>query len=527
VSRPQPSLTPSYAPLLRTAALRRVEAEAAAARPALRPGLMERAGLAAAETARDLLGDRGRRVLVVAGPGNNGGDAFEAAVHLRNGFHRVTLVFAGAAEKLPADAAAAFRKWQATGAPLLGDIPENETWDLVIDGLFGVGLTRPLAGRHADLVARMNAIAAAARIPLLALDVPSGIAGDTGQVMGAAVHATHTLAFIALKPGLLTLDGPDYCGEVRCVDLGLDRAALGTDGELLSADTLDALRPRPRNFHKGNAGNVIVVGGASGMTGAPLIAARAALKVGAGKVFVIPLGSDAPMLDLLQPELMFRAPRVALDEDGVTLAGPGMGQDKAAAALLRKLLASERTLVLDADELNLIAAQKPLQSLAAKRTAPTLMTPHPAEAARLLNVKTAAVQADRVASACALADRYASFIVLKGNGSVVARPAATPGPKTRTAKAAAKVQPGDDAPRWWINPSGNPGMASAGMGDALGGLLAGLLAQGLPPLAALQLAVWLHGAAADELCAAGMGPWGITASDVIEQARLILNRQRR
>jgi len=499
-----------------------VEAEAASVQPALRPSLMERAGLAAAETARDLLGERGRRVLVVAGPGNNGGDAFEAAVHLRNGFHRVTMVFAGAPEKLPADAAEAFRKWQATGAPLHGDIPDNEAWDLVIDGLFGVGLTRPLAGRHADLVARMNAIAAAARIPLLALDVPSGIAGDTGQIMGTAVHATHTLTFIAHKPGLLTLDGPDYCGEVRCADLGLDRAALGADGELLSADALGALRPRPRNFHKGNAGNVIVVGGAAGMAGAPLIAARAALRVGAGKVFVAPLAGETPMLDPLQPELMFRAPRSALNEEGVALAGPGMGREKAAGALLRKLVDSERTLVLDADALNLIAAQKTLQAQVAKRKAPTLMTPHPAEAARLLNIKTAAVQADRVASACELADRYASLVVLKGNGSVIARPGS---PTSRTAKATRKAQPAD-APRWWINPSGNPGMASAGMGDGLGGLLAGLLAQGVAPLAALQLAVWLHGAAADELCAAGKGPWGITASDVIGQAQLILNRQR-
>jgi hydroxyethylthiazole kinase-like uncharacterized protein yjeF len=509
---------------LRTAALRRAEAAAAEAKPPL----MERAGLAAAALARRLLGDHGRRVLVLAGPGNNGGDAFEAAWHLRNGFFRVTLVFAGDSLKLPADAAGAHTKWLRSGGGIVTDLSPKiaaAEWDLVIDGLFGVGLARPLAGRHAAWVEAMNGIAARNRIPLLALDVPSGIAGDSGAVLGVAVRATHTLTFIAHKPGLFTLDGPDHCGELACTALGLAPDALEPDGELLSAAVLDALSPRPRNFHKGLAGNVIVVGGATGMAGAAIIAGRAALNSGAGKVFVAPpAGSPMPPLDGAQPELMFRSASQALAEPGVVLAGPGMGQAAASRALLRGLLAADHPLVLDADALNLIGAHKPLQALTRDRTAPTLMTPHPAEAARLLGVKTTAVQSDRVAAACEIAARYRSVVVLKGNGSVIARPRPDAARKSR--RGAPPDLHGAGSPLWWINPTGNPGMASAGMGDALGGLAASFLAQGLAPLAALQLAVWLHGAAADELCAAGRGPLGTTASDVIEQARLILNRRR-
>lgn len=474
---------------------------------------MERAGLAAARLAQSLLDERGRRVLVIAGPGNNGGDAFEAATHLKNAFLRVTLVLAGDPARLPADAAAARDKWNACGGVTLTDIPPDQNWDIVIDGLFGIGLTRALEGRMADLVSRINGIGAATGCPVLALDVPSGLDSDTGAVRGATVRATHTLTFIARKPGLLTLDGPDHCGHLQCDDLGLVPASLhAPEGGLLDQAVRNALPERRRNFHKGHAGNVVVIGGSAGMVGAVLIAGRAALQSGAGKVFVGALAADAPTLDLLQPELMFRTARNALKEDGVLLLGPGLGKDRAAATLLRDAIASQRTLVLDADALNLVSEHPATRASVHRREAPTLMTPHPAEAARLLKTTTADVQLDRIAAALALADRYNSFVVLKGNGSVLARP--------------------DDASagssqRWWINPTGNPGMASAGMGDALGGLLASFLAQGMAPLQALQLAVWLHGAAADSLCTAdadGSGPLGITASDVIAQSRLLLNR---
>jgi len=223
-------------------------------------------------------------------------------------------------------------------------------------------------------------------------------------------------------------------------------------------------------------------------------------------VYLAPLTSRPPFIDYAQPELMLRKPK-ALFERGLVsalVAGPGMGRADAAKKMLRAALEASVPLVLDADALNLIAASRSLAARLAKRAAPTLMTPHPAEAARLLGEETKQVQADRVASARMIAQRSHSYVVLKGNGSVVAAPDG----------------------RFWINTSGNPGMASAGMGDALSGMIAALIAQGAEPLQALLAGVHLHGAAADELVAAGTGPTGITASEVIDSARTLLNRIR-
>ena len=475
--------------------------------------LMERAGAAAAALAQQLLADRPHSrgsVLLIAGPGNNGGDAFECAVHLKRHWFRTTVVFVGDRNKLPPDAQAALGKWEAAGGTLESDIPEQGAWDLVIDGLFGMGLSRPLAGLHAGWVARINALGA----PVLALDIPSGLNADTGAVMGDAVRATHTLTFIARKPGLLTLDGPDRCGLLHCDELGLQSASQNqqlasaqltpgsTPGFLLDDSVLHGVPRRPRNFHKGLAGDVGVLGGAEGMVGAALLAARAALRMGSGRVFIGFLAKHAPAVDLMQPELMMRDPAQVLTECPVLVLGPGMGVSDDAGDLLEAALSGKQTLVLDADALNLIGAHEELAAAAAEHEGHMVMTPHPAEAARLLGVTTAEVQRDRLAAAQALAQRYRCLILLKGNGSVLAEPSGG----------------------WCINPSGNPGMASAGMGDVLAGMLASLLAQRLPPARALQLAVWTHGAAADELVAMGRGPLGITASDVITQAAVILNR---
>jgi len=356
-------------------------------------------------------------------------------------------------------------------------------------------------GKALALVERLNAL----RVPVLALDVPSGIDADTGAVMGGAVRAARTITFIAYKPGLLTLDGPDCCGELEVDALGLDPPALlEPDGALLDADILAAaVAPRPRNFHKGKAGTVGILGGAAGMVGAAVIAGRAALRCGAGRVHLGLLGARQPDVDYAHPELMLREPAAILDGGfvDVLVAGPGMGKSDASAKVLGAALRAPVPLVLDADALNLIAGSRALASAAAGRAAATVVTPHPAEAARLLGQATRAVQSDRVASARAIAKRYRSFALLKGNGSVIAEPGG----------------------RFWINPTGNPGMASAGMGDALAGIVAALCAQGAAPLAALLAGTWLHGAAADALVAAGSGPVGITASEVIDSARALLN----
>ena len=486
-------------PVCLSADIRALE-RSAAARPGAAP-LMQAAGLAAAEYARELLGEYGRKVLVLAGPGNNGGDAFEVATHLKRWFYRVELVFAGDEHVLSEDALAALKKWRDCGGNNYAAPPAALRPDLVVDGLFGIGLTRPLEGGYADLITGVNHLPC----PKLALDIASGINADTGAVMGTALRATHTITFIALKPGLLTLDGPDHCGEIRVTDLGIDVRSLQeakcatTAAELLR----QALPTRPLNFHKGNAGSIGVLGGAHGMVGAAVLAGRAALKLGAGKIFLGLLSDHAPDLDYSQPELMLRTPRELLEAGAVAVfaVGPGMGTAKSAEQLLREVLDADVPLVLDADALNLIAASKTLQARLSKRSAASVLTPHPAEAARLLGCNTASIQADRVKAAIELAQRYQSVAVLKGNGTIIASPDGS----------------------WLINTSGNPGMASAGMGDVLTGMIASLLAQCANPRDATAAAVWLHGAAADALARTGKGPIGISASEVIDAARRLLN----
>ncbi len=477
-------------------ALERVAAE----RPGATP-LMQAAGLAAAGYARELLGENGKRVLVLAGPGNNGGDAFEVATHLKRWFYRVEMVFAGDEHHLSEDALAALRKWRDCGGSTYAAPPAALRPDLVVDGLFGIGLARALDGGYAELIAGIN------RLPglKLALDIASGINADSGAVMGTALRATHTITFIALKPGLFTLDGPDYSGQIRVADLGLDVLALqATKGATTAAECVrQALPQRPLNFHKGNAGSVGVLGGGHGMVGAAVLTGRAALKLGAGKVFLGLLTDNPPGLDYDQPELMLRTPHDLLETGVVTAlaVGPGMGTAKSAAQLMREVLDAGVPLVLDADALNLVAASKTLQARLPKRSAASVLTPHPAEAARLLGCATSQVQADRVKAALELAQRYRAITVLKGNGSIIAGPDGS----------------------WLINTSGNPGMASAGMGDVLTGMLAALLAQGAGPRAASAAAVWLHGAAGDALAGEGKGPIGIVAGEVIGEARRLLN----
>ena len=486
-------------PLYTTAGVRALEMAALKRDPGAK--LMERAGLAAAELARELCGKGAHRVLVLAGPGNNGGDAFEAATHLKRSRYGVDLVFAGDKAKLPHDAAEALAKWQRADGRLLQAIPSGTRYDLVIDGLFGIGLVRPIGGAVAELIRAANALPG----PRLALDIASGINADTGAVMGAAFRATHTITFLAGKPGLYTLDGPDHCGEIRVASLDLDAVALAPpEGRLVTGAIVAApLLARPRNFHKGLAGSLAIVGGTAGMVGAALLAGRAAIKLGAGKVFLGLLADHAPQVDPAQPELMLRKPDELLSEVPLTAvaAGPGLGTDAAAQRLLAQALRLEIPAVLDADALNLVAAYGVLQSAVQSRKAPTLMTPHPAECARLLGCSTAEIQADRVAAAKRTATKFRAMVALKGNGTVIASPDG----------------------HWWVNASGNSGMASAGMGDVLTGIVGALAAQGLDAADALIAGVHVHGAAADALAARGTGPVGLTAGELIDDARRIAN----
>ncbi|HSE01494.1 MAG TPA: NAD(P)H-hydrate epimerase, partial [Burkholderiales bacterium] len=223
---------------------------------------MERAGLAAAEIAREASSGTGKPVLVLAGPGNNGGDAFVVARHLKQWYFNVSVVFAGNESKLSADASAALSAWRAAGGAIAGALPTAQDWGLVVDGIFGIGLEREVTGRQAEWIAAVNRLHA----PVLALDVPSGLQSDTGRVMGSAIRATHTVTFIALKPGLLTLDGPDHCGDIHVSELGLDAQKLRpAQGLLIGGEVLNGvLAPRARNSHKGDYGSVGILGGDHG-----------------------------------------------------------------------------------------------------------------------------------------------------------------------------------------------------------------------------------------------------------------------
>lgn len=488
----------SLQPICTVAGIRAIEK---AVIPDADPPLMERAGRAAAEEAFRLTMDRTGPVLIVCGPGNNGGDGFVMARRLLQAKREVVVIFDGNPDALPADAAGALQAWLDAGGKIGDTLPPSpaDGWALVADALFGIGLQRPITGRYAEWIASLNEL----DVPRMAIDIPSGLDADTGSVLGIAFKATHTLTFIALKPGLLTLDGPDHVGHliVRQLDIEVPPEHAAHGHRIHPALFRDHLHPRLYNTHKGSFGEVGIIGGAHGMNGAALLSGRAALKLGAGRVYVSLVDRDAPTVDPFQPELMLRRPEHVLTQAKVLAIGPGLGCDDEADALLSAALESDNPLVIDADALNLLATNPDHIARCVRRSAETLLTPHPGEAGRLLGCGTSGVQHHRVSAALQLASRFDALVVLKGCGSVIAFPDG----------------------RWFINSSGHPGMASPGMGDVLTGLLASLLAQHWPAEAAMLAAVHLHGAAGDRLAREGIGPVGLTASEVLETARGVLN----
>ncbi|MDQ2916759.1 MAG: NAD(P)H-hydrate dehydratase [Pseudomonadota bacterium] len=484
-------------PLLPIAALRDVE------RRHTREPLMERAGAAAADVASAMLAGRAGPVVVLAGPGNNGGDAFVCARQLRQ--RGLPVVVVGTARSYPpGDAANARAALEGSDVVFLCAPPQAAP-ALIVDGLFGVGLSRPLAAPYSQWVEWANACCAS----ILALDVPSGLEAGTGVAHVPTIAATATATFIALKPGLLTCDGPDYCGELSVHTLGLDADVHGSGVRLewraLQGQLPAILARRIGNSHKGTFGRACVVGGAEGFVGAALLAGRAALRLGAGRVVVGLAARNPPLVDWCSPELMLRESNAVGSDHDAWVVGPGMGGGEHARALVEQAIAVDQPLVVDADALNAIAADAILHDAIARRHAPTLATPHPAEAARLLKCATADVQADRVGAAMQLAATLRAHVVLKGAGSIVVRPDGT----------------------FDINGSGNPALATAGTGDVLAGLLGALLAQGIDAGLALRIGVCLHGAAADALVARGVGPLGVTASEVIDAARVLMNEATR
>jgi hydroxyethylthiazole kinase-like uncharacterized protein yjeF len=460
----------STAALFDIAASRRIEKAAAAA---LAPhALMQRAGLAVARLAM-ALAPHARTIWIACGPGNNGGDGFEAAAELqRRGFAPV-VTWAGEESRLPVDARASLQRARAAGVPLAEAPPAY--FDLAVDALLGIGNLRPPTGAMADWLRHMYA----GPSPVLAVDTPSGLHADTGTlslelpVPGGHRAARICLSLLTLKPGLFTAQGRDVANEVWFDDLGV-----GSGPEPASARLggMPAQRPRSHASHKGSYGDVAVIGGAPGMAGAVLLAATSAASAGAGRVFAAPLDARMTALDPLQPELMFRRPDT-LDLGAMTVVC-GCGGGSAVRQLLPRALETARELVLDADALNAIAADAALQALLKarmQRQRPTVLTPHPLEAARLLQTDTAAIQNDRLHAARQLAERFGAVVVLKGSGSVIASAGETP----------------------VINTSGNARLATAGTGDVLAGMVGAALAAGRPAMAAACESVWQHGDLAD------------------------------
>ncbi|MCU0811184.1 MAG: NAD(P)H-hydrate dehydratase [Thiobacillaceae bacterium] len=450
-------------PLFMAADIRAIDRQWAGAHPDA--SLMERAGAAAAELALMLASETGDPILVLAGPGNNGGDALVAARRLTAQGIRAVVVSRADPARLPPDAAKAWHAWHECGGTIVSEIPSSHDFSLVIDGLFGVGLVRDIEGMEARWICMANALAC----PRLALDVPSGLDSDSGRIRGIALRADHTLTYLGLKPGLFTADGPDCCGQLHLDSLGIDPATLATPSgfALTRLEDRHTLPPRRNNSHKGDFGHVGIIGGAPGMVGAALIAGRAALQQGAGSV-ILGILDERIAVDYFEPRLMFGMPEALLQGRLDVLAiGPGLGRSARANNLLQQALALPCPLLLDADALNLLAARRELANLAAQRSHPTLLTPHPGEAARLLGSSSADIQQDRIGSALKL-------VALKGAGTVIASPAG----------------------RYAINTTGGPWLAQAGSGDRLSGMVAALLGQGMPADDALQAAVWLHGRAA-------------------------------
>jgi hydroxyethylthiazole kinase-like uncharacterized protein yjeF len=480
-------------PLFDVHRTRAIEQRCAAALPA--GSLMARAGESLARLTL-AVAPHAHEVRVAAGPGNNGGDGLAAAALLQGWGKQVVVGLTGDPAALPADAATALQHAKAAGVTIIDSASADlRTPDVAIDALLGIGTSRAPLGAIAEAIHRLNGLAC----PVIAVDLPSGLDALTGQPLGeACVNATHTLAMLSLKPGLFTGSGRDHAGEVWLAALGCDAADEAPCAWL--AGMPKSVAPRRHAQNKGSFGDVAVVGGSHGMNGAGLLAARAAHAAGAGRVYLQLLDASAPALDPIRPELMFRhdwsdgLPAVLAHSTVVC----GCGGGDAVRALLPRLLSLAGRLVLDADALNALSHDAALAiQLKARsgRGRPTVLTPHPLEAARLLGCDVKQVQADRLKAAAELTARFEAIVVLKGSGSVIAAPGATPR----------------------INATGNAALATAGTGDVLAGWLGGRWAQAHDDSAATAFIVACH-AVAEHGSAAEPQPSGaLLASDLIER----------
>ncbi len=465
------------------------------------PGLtlMTRAGTAVFAALRRRW-PRARRLAVVCGVGNNAGDGYVVARLAREAGWQVAVCLIGDKTRLAGDALAACHALGSAGvAPQPFEADAIDQADVVVDALFGTGLDREATG---EWRAAIEAINGSGR-PVVAIDIPSGLNADTGAVMGVAVRAAATVTFIGLKRGMFTGSGPARCGEIVFDDLQVPRDTY----QHVECGTLrfDArqipglLPPRSRDAHKGHFGHVLIIGGDSGMPGAVCMAGEAAARVGAGLVTLATRTAHAAAIVQARPELMCHGVDAAADlrrlfaRATVIAIGPGLGQSEWSRRMFAQVLDSGLPLVVDADALNILAAEP-------VRRDNWVLTPHPGEAARLLSISTATVQADRFAAVRVLQERYGGVSVLKGAGTLIG---------------------GGDGPLILCD-AGNPGMASGGMGDVLTGVIAGLVAQQLALSLAASTGVWLHASAADA-AARHDGERGVLASDLMPHLRRLVN----
>jgi hydroxyethylthiazole kinase-like uncharacterized protein yjeF len=476
--------------------------------------LMQRAGQAAFELLRAKW-PRARRLAVLCGPGNNGGDGYVVARLAREAGLAPVLIGLGDVQRMKGDAAAARQACEAAGMVVhdfdSGLLAGNE---VIVDALLGTGLEREVNGEWRAAIEAVND----SRLPVLAVDIPSGLHADTGRIMGAAVRAHATITFIGLKAGLFTGAGREQAGAVFFDDLGVpadlyekvEAAACRLSERVLAG----LLRRRRRDLHKGEAGCVLVIGGDRGMPGAVRMAAEAAYRAGAGLVIVATHPQHAAQMSAARPELITYGVETAADlrplftRASVIAIGPGLGSGEWGQGLFGAALEAPVPLVADADALNLLAADPLMRP-------DWILTPHPGEAARLLGLSVRDVQADRFTAVREIAGSYGGVCVLKGSGTLIAA-------LDRSKGSGAGGRGACTRQRVAVCDRGNPGMASGGMGDVLTGVIAGLRAQGLAAADAARLGVWLHAAAGDD--AAVAGEIGLLACDLLPYLRTRLNR---
>lgn len=460
--------------------------------------LMKRAGAAAAELIMKRLEDAGveqRRVTLLVGPGNNGGDALACACELREKGAVVNVVLPGGRRPTSALALTQLERWTQAGGTTYDDPYMTEKADCVVDGLFGTGLAKPITGDYLDAVLWFNERQALK----VSLDIPSGLNPVTGHWTGSypGCSADVTITFLCVKSGLYMCEGADAAGEIVLNELDVSvplspLSVIGTD------EFPRVLRPRVKNSHKGDYGSVAVIGGTDGMIGASILAARAALISGASRVTLECRAEHAPHVDMVYPEIMFATKPVNLEDFDAIVLGCGLGTSAEAKARVIEALNCQKPLILDADALNIIAADIKLQDMVLARRAPTVLTPHPGEAARLLRRDTAGVTADRVAACRELAVQTGAIVVLKGAGTVISMRSS----------------------RTWINPTGSPMLATGGSGDVLAGMIGAMFAQGYDMVESVLAAVYFHGLSAEGLEA------GFTAGEIAPNAMALVHDAR-